>query len=295
MDSPDAPAPQRPNRLANTQRQENRRAAQQNISYNRIGQRDQFGNTLNYRRIGTDANGNPRYQAQQNLGAQGQRFMDNMGGLSDQFFQGAREILSSPLEVDSAVEKKIYDMGAQRLDPRFQKDEAALRTQLANQGISLGSEAFSNAQGDFGQAKNDAYNALAMNARGQAYNEAVGERNQQLSELMGLGGQGAQFMAGATNPQYAQVPQINLPGIDMMGLYNNQYNQQMQAYQQRMGQSNARMGAIAGMVGTIGGAALGGPIGASIGGSIGSSLGGSSAGAPTPGTYGPPVPPGYQW
>jgi hypothetical protein len=216
---------------------------------------------------------NPRYEAQQTLGAQGKRFMGNMGQLSDQYFQGARDILASPLQVDGAVENKIYDMGAQRLDPRFQRDEAALRTQLANQGISLGSEAFSNAQNDFGQTKNDAYNALAMNARGQAYNEAMGERNQQLSELMGLGGQGAQFMAGTTNPQYAQVPQINVPGIDMLGLYKNQYNQQMQAYQQQMGQRNAMMGGLAGMVGTIGGAALGGPLGAQIGGGIGSNVG----------------------
>jgi hypothetical protein len=59
MDSPDAPKQLKPEKQARLQRSENDRAAQQNMSYNRINQTDQFGNSLNYRRVGTDANGKP--------------------------------------------------------------------------------------------------------------------------------------------------------------------------------------------------------------------------------------------
>lgn len=271
--TPDAPAQLNPNKLAAQQTKANQNAAQANVALNRPSQRDQFGNTLNYQRTGTDAQGNPQYQVNQQLGGIGRQTQRGMQGLANQFYSGANNLLNNPMDVNAETEKRIYDLGASRLDPRMDRDQAAMENKLANQGIALGSEAYSNAQNDFGQNKNDAYNSLALQARGQAANEAMAQRQQGVSELSGLAGLGAQYGVNATNPQYAQVPQFAMPGIDMIGLEQARYNQQMQDYQRRSDARNAMIGGIAGTIGTVAGAAVGGPMGAQIGGKLGSSAG----------------------
>lgn len=262
--TPDAPKPLDSGQLANTQRTENARAAQQNAGWNRLNQRDQFGNTMNFQRVGTDADGNPRFQLQQALGATGRNIQRGMNGLANQFFEGANNYLSNPFQVDSEVEGRLYNLGASRVDPRMQQSRAALQQQLANQGIAVGSEAYTNAMRDFGQQENDAYNSLALQARGQAYNEALGERQQGISELGGLAGLGVQYGMNASNPNFQNYAQIGIPAIDTIGLEQMRYGQEMDQYNQQMQQNNAFMGGLAGLGGTLlgmpmmGGGSLGG-------------------------------------
>lgn len=267
--TPDAPKPLDSGELANNQRTENTRAANQNASFNRLNQRDQFGNRLTYRQNGTDANGNPRFSVQQSLGATGRNIQRGMTGLANQFFSGANEFLDNPLDVNSAVEDRIYNLGASRVDPRLRDSRAALEQRLANQGIAIGSEAYTNAMRDFGQQENDAYNSLALQARGQAYNEALGERQQGISELGGLAGLGVQYGVNASTPQFASVPQIGIPGIDTIGLEQMRHGQEYQNYQNQLNSRNAMMGGLA---------ALGGQVMTLPFGGAGGSLGGNAIG-----------------
>lgn len=268
--SADAPQSLNANQLAQDQRRENTRAANQNVAYNRLNQTDQFGNSLQFQRSGTDSRGNPIYSANQSLGAAGKQTMAGMGGLAQQYYSGVSDMMSNPMNVSQEVEDKIYGLGASRVDPRIARDRAALETRLANQGISVGSEAYTNAMGDFQQGANDAYNSLAMQARGQAYGEAMGQRQQRQNELSGLAGLGARFMGQTTNPQFTNYNSVNVPGVNTTALQQMQYNQDYQNYQNQQSQQNAMWGGLAGLGGTILSAPMTG--GTSVAGSLMSGL-----------------------
>ena len=93
------------------------------------------------------------------------------------------------------VEDALYQRHVRRLDPQFQREQGSLETQLANQGLTRGSEAWNNAATDFGNKKEDAYEramlesilaggqeatrdfGMDMQRRQQGYNEALGEGN----------------------------------------------------------------------------------------------------------------------
>lgn len=134
-------------------------------------------------------------------------------------------------EIDTtAVENWLYDLGTQRLDPRFERGRNDLSTRLANQGIAPGTEAYRREMDLYGQQENDAYNELALRGRGQAFNELVARRNQPINEITALlsGSQVSQPTAAPTN-----MPQI--PTVDYAGLVQDNYNQRMQQSNQLLG------------------------------------------------------------
>ena len=131
-----------------------------------------------------------------------------------------------PGEVSDAV----YGQYTSRLDPQFTQDQAALETQLANQGITRGSEAFNNAMTQFGNRKTDAYGA----ARRDATTAGSAERSSLLNSIFGLG--------GASGAGYQNTPQIATPNIGDY-IYRN-YSGQQDAYNQKTGQQNAMLGGL---------------------------------------------------
>lgn len=62
------------------------------------------------------------------------------------------------------VEQALYSQAMSRLDPLWQQRQLELQTQLANQGITLGSGAYDTSIGQFGRDRNDAYNAALNSA-----------------------------------------------------------------------------------------------------------------------------------
>lgn len=90
--------------------------------------------------------------------------------------------------------------------------------------------------------------------RQQTVAEQMAERQtpmQELAALLGIGQMPA-----------IQVPQPGVGGVDVAGLYQNQYNAQAANYQ-------SKMGGIFGLAGSV----LGGPVGGAIGGALGSIFG----------------------
>lgn len=90
------------------------------------------------------------------------------------------------------VEDSLYSSATERLDPEFAQREEATRTQLMNQGIREGSEAWNNAMRDFGNSRQDAYgNARdrAIQAGGaeqsRLYADALRNRQQNVGEEFG--------------------------------------------------------------------------------------------------------------
>jgi len=144
--------------------------------------------------------------------------------------------------------------------PSMQRDQAALQQKLANQGISLGSEAWRGAQDDYNRGVNDfrlgadvqAGNAAAQtygleaSTRDRAIQERAALRTQPINEVAALLGTGN----GVSMPQFSQVPGVQVAPTDISSPYNMQYQGQMAQSQAGQQQQNAMMGGLFGLGGS---------------------------------------------
>lgn len=181
----------------------------------------------------TTLNDTQQQTLDQNQGAQ-----LNLGTLANERSAFLRDYLPTTESATDSIDAKLYDLGSKRLDPRFDREQDALRTQMANQGITEGSEAWARQMDQFGQTKNDAYNQLLLNGRGQAASEVNMPINQVTALLSG---------SQVSNPQTQMSAQDGMATTDIGGLINQTYNQQMQAWQQSNANSQGLMGGLFGL------------------------------------------------
>lgn len=132
----------------------------------------------------------------------------NTSGLNPiQTGSGTNAPIQSQLNIDQQArqhaEDSAYQAATSRLDPQWNQAGAQQETQLRNQGLVPGGEAYDNAMRVFTQGKNDAYQQAQSNAVNQ------GLTNQQAQFNMGLNqGQfansaaGQQFSQGLANAQF---------------------------------------------------------------------------------------------
>ena len=250
MKTPKAPDPMQ---TAQSQAAANQGTAISQQLLNFVDQTGPYG-SLSYSQSGTNSYVDPltgktvnvpKFTATTTLSPEQRAILDqtnaaelNLAGIANERSGFLKDYLAQPFSVDSSVEAKLNELGSARLDPRFAREQEALRTQLISSGIRPGTAAYSAALNDFGQTKNDAYNQLALTGRQQAFQEASYERNQPLNEIGAL-------LSGSQvqGPQFVNTPQTQVGGVDYTGLVNNQYNQQMQ-------NRNAAMGGLFGLLGT---------------------------------------------
>ena len=251
MKTPKAPDP---NATAAAQGQWNSFTAQQTQAMNMVNQNSPWGsltNTQTGMQTIIDPNGKaiqvPQYTQNVTLSPTQQAIFDksqqtelDLANLANSQLGKVGDILDKPFEFDNqAAADWAYDLGATRLDPRFEQEQEKLRTQLINSGIRPGSAAFDQQMSQLGQTKNDAYNQLMLTGRSQAFSEAMATRNQPLNEIIGL-------MSGSQiqNPTstFAQAPQVGVGGVDYTGLVQNKYQADLQAH-------NSSMNALGGLFG----------------------------------------------
>jgi hypothetical protein len=137
-----------------------------------------------------------------------------------------QDMISRPYNFDSApampvaneatrmsVADALYNQARSRLDPTYEQGASNLESKLAAQGITLGSEAYDRAMGNFMRDKNDAYTSasnaanmsgidamdrlfgMGMSARQQGVNEAQAIRDQASKEAITA----ANIAGGAVN------------------------------------------------------------------------------------------------
>lgn len=142
----------------------------------------------------------------------------------------------------SAIEGRLMELGTQRLNPRFQQEEDQLRTRLANQGITEGSEAYNREMGRFSQSKNDAFNSLMLQGRGQAFGELQAQRNQPINEITAL-------LSGSqvSNPSVQMMQPQGAATTDVAGLINQNYNQRLSNWQTQQAQRQSLLGGLFGL------------------------------------------------
>jgi hypothetical protein len=156
-----------------------------------------------------------------------------------------------------------------RLQPQIQQQEAALAQQLANQGITFGSEAYNNAMRTQGQQQNDLLTQAAlqglnldMSANAQGYNQALqgGQfgntalqqslaqqtalRNQPINEVTAL-------MSGSQiqNPQFQAYSGSNVAAAPVFQGVQAQNQAAMDLYGIKQGDANSNMQGLVGLAG----------------------------------------------
>jgi hypothetical protein len=165
---------------------------------------DQVGRIGNALATPLSTNGLPSLQGGVDLSGmnpgQGIQSSFNQGGpLQYGFDQGQQVQGQVGGDLDAARYQNMmatYNQAASRLDPRFETQDRQLETRLANQGLSMNSDAYQNARDQFGRERNDAYNQAAYSAIGAGENAANSMFQRQL-------GQG-QFANQAAGQQYTQ-------------------------------------------------------------------------------------------
>lgn len=151
-----------------------------------------------------------------------------------------------------------------RFQPQMDQSRKALDAQLANQGITLGSEAYDNAMRTQGQAENDLRTQAVLKGidvgnteitqKMALQRQQMDRQNQQLSLRTALQNQPINMLnavrtgSQVTNPQFTNVPQQGqTSGANMTGAAagQNQYN--MGLYNSEVAGNNSQTGAVVGL------------------------------------------------
>lgn len=169
-----------------------------------------------------------------------------------------------------------------RLQPQLDRDQEALDSKLANQGITLGSQAYNTAQTLQSQAKNDAYTQADLEGvqAGQIYNNEALANNQQ-----GVANYNQQYYAPlntynslqsgtqVTNPTFASTGNNTVAPADYSADVQNAYQAALNSSNASNASSNSLLGSLFG----LGGSFLSGGLSTGLGALSG--LGGLSSGA----------------
>lgn len=246
---------------AQAQGQANLQAGQQTASLSNPNITNPYGTqSVTYSPTGPNGDMQPNVvqslnpQSQQTLDAQ-QRVQTGLANLGEQGLGQAQKILGTPFNTNGVPANPIHpgqtaqDAIMARLQPTMDRNNAQMETQLRNQGISSGTEAWDNAKRDQSQSNNDLLSQASLygigldtNAHQQGLQEAYSLYNQPLNQITAL-------MSGSQiqTPQFQQYQGANVGAAPLFqatqakGAYDqNSYAQQMAGY-------NSLVGGIAGI------------------------------------------------
>lgn len=190
-----------------------------------------------------------------NLTPQGQNLYDQqmnlstgLLGLGNSSLDQTRQSLGQPQDLSSVqdIADQSYKMQTDRLDPQWAQNDAQQKTQLANQGLVPGGEAYDNAMRTFDQGKNDAYQQARLSSIAtmpQSYQLSTAERMQPLTELNAIR-TGAQPQMPQFQPtQYSMGAQ----GANQLGAAQAQSGYNQGIYNSQVGQQNSMMSGLFGL------------------------------------------------
>lgn len=224
----------------------NAEAARIATKANRINQNTPYG-SISY---SSGVNGDPdQWRSDVSLSPTGQQLLNyqntaslNYGDQAVKGLQRVDESLSQPFDFSSVkdVSDRAYGNYTARLDPQWQRSDAALETKLRNQGIPVGSEAWKAAMADQAYAKNDAYtsaNTASINSMPATFQLAQALRDQPLNEVNAL-----RTGSQVTTPQFSSPgQQQTTAGPNYLGAAQSEGQYAGNIYNQQMAQQNAMM------------------------------------------------------
>lgn len=183
----------------------------------------------------------PKMQQDVTLSPVQQKLYDSQTSLQGNLQDQATSSMSSPFSMGSAndVADKAYGAITSRLDPTWDRRGMQQETQLKNQGLVAGGEAYDNAMKDFNMAKNDAYqqaNLAAIQTMPQTLQMEQTLRDQPLNEMNALKTGSPVNMPQFQPTQYAQGAQ----GPQTLAATGQQGAWQQAMYNSQVGQANAQ-------------------------------------------------------
>ena len=160
----------------------------------------------------------------------------------------------SPEALQQQMTDAMYNQQAKYLDPQFQQQQGDLENQLANQGITRGSEAWNREMNNASMQKEQAYNQARNSAVGQGMQAAQGMfgmnaqnaqlRNSAIGQDFGMGMQNAGLQNQTSAQQLAQDQTLRNDPVNMLNAVRT--GQQMQVAQMPQQQNFAQQGQVAG-------------------------------------------------
>jgi hypothetical protein len=152
-----------------------------------------------------------------------------------------QNMLSSNVDLGpNATAAYLDKLNTQTLDPQFKQAQTELNQQLANQGLTPGSEGWNYQQTQFGLNKANTYNNMYLQGQNTAVQDILAQYNEPLNALNALqsGSQVGQPGIGTLAPTSQQTvqpaPYANLV-TSIYGDQTQQYDAQVQAQSQMMG------------------------------------------------------------
>lgn len=225
--------------------QGNQQAATTATKANRVNQFSPYGSSTYSQADPSDPNS--QWSQQISLSPVGQQLLDSLNQSqlgTSALEKGATDTvantLQQPFDQNSpqASTDKAYANITSRLDPQWNQRQQQQETQLRNQGVAPGSEAYDNAMRDFNYGRNDAYtqaNTQAMQFAPQTYQLGLAQREQPLNELNAI-----RTGSQVTTPQFGNVPQQQTTaGANLSGAATAQGSYDQNLYNQSVGQANA--------------------------------------------------------
>lgn len=208
------------------------------------------------------------------LSPEQQQIYDNMSALygsksdlANTLLGNYSDTLGTPLDMsgldsitgslDSMDINGLTDSVISRIQPTIDANRAALENKLANQGIEVGSEAYTNAMRNFDSSVNDQYTSASMQAANEQ-SRLLGLRNQGMSELLTSRQEPLNELAslisgvGVTNPMSGQTNSSGAASTDTTSAYNTA----LQGALQNQASSTDMWSSLMGLGGSLGGAGI---------------------------------------
>lgn len=211
----------------------------------------------------TWTNRGDKWTSRVSLSPQAQQTLNRQMGLSNQYAGVASDMFGQipdayeggfgPTDLSDYRSKVTADTFS-RMQPQLDRQKAAMETQLRNQGIKYGDEAWSNAMSDWDSKMNDLQLATDMKS-GDLVNQALGtqytmqDRPLNIVNALRTGAQVQQPTFGGFSQQAAT------PGPNLLGAAQSQYEAGLGATNAQNAQNANMWGGLFG----LGGAALGSP------------------------------------
>jgi hypothetical protein len=268
--APSAPTPPDPAATSAAQTQSNKETALYNYGLNNPNYNTPLGSLSTS--VDTSNPNQPKSTSNITLSPDQQTLLDNqsqqsigLSNLANQLQGRVGTSLDQPLpsqtdinSISKNASDAYYKNETQYLDPQWNNTQQQLAAQLANQGITQGSEAYNNAHDEYGRQKQQAYTNATNNAITQGPANAQQlfaltseQRGQPLNELNALR-TGSQ-VSMPTLP--GQTPSNAAP-TDVSGNINNAYNQQLGIYNSQLAGQNSLSSGLFGLGGSLGAAGL---------------------------------------
>ncbi len=180
----------------------------------------------------------PKMQQDVTLSPEQQKLYEGQTALQGSLMGQFGENMQKP----GTLQDQAYSAITSRLDPQWAQREQQQKTQLVNQGLTSGGEAYDNAMRDFNQGRNDAYQQANLAAM-QAIPLEAQMRDLPLNEMNAL-----RTGSPVSMPQF-QPTQFNqgAQGPNTLGATSQQGSWQQAMYNSQVANANAQKQGMMGL------------------------------------------------